>query len=60
LGNKSDTELHKIIASFKELNVEKCGATHCTGDKAVAMFKKAFGENYVPMGTGKVIEVSPL
>jgi len=41
----------------RKLKVEKCGATHCTGDTQIAMFKKAFGENYVPMGTGRVIEV---
>jgi 7,8-dihydropterin-6-yl-methyl-4-(beta-D-ribofuranosyl)aminobenzene 5'-phosphate synthase len=58
LGNKSDAELQEIIANFKELKVEKCGATHCTGDKAIAKFKEAYGENYLPMGTGRVIEVS--
>jgi 7,8-dihydropterin-6-yl-methyl-4-(beta-D-ribofuranosyl)aminobenzene 5'-phosphate synthase len=57
LGNKSDTEMQEIIAAFQELKVEKCGATHCTGNRAIAMFKKAFGEKYVPMGTGKVIEI---
>jgi 7,8-dihydropterin-6-yl-methyl-4-(beta-D-ribofuranosyl)aminobenzene 5'-phosphate synthase len=57
LGNKSDAEMREIIAAFQELKVEKCGATHCTGNKPIAMFKKAFGENYVPVGTGKVIEV---
>jgi 7,8-dihydropterin-6-yl-methyl-4-(beta-D-ribofuranosyl)aminobenzene 5'-phosphate synthase len=58
LMDKSDAELQKVLESFKELKVEKCGATHCTGDKAIAMFKKAFGENYVPMGTGKIFEIS--
>lgn len=57
LGNKSDAEMQEIIATFKELKVEKCGATHCTGDGPIAMFKKAFGENYVTMGTGRIIEV---
>jgi 7,8-dihydropterin-6-yl-methyl-4-(beta-D-ribofuranosyl)aminobenzene 5'-phosphate synthase len=57
LGNKSDAEMREILAGFRELKVEKCGATHCTGDTQIAMFKKAFGENYVPMGTGRVIEV---
>ena len=57
LGDKSDAEMREIIAAFKELKVEKCGATHCTGDVPIAMFKKAFGENYVPMGTGRIIEV---
>jgi len=56
LRNKSDAEMQEIIAAFKSLKVEKCGATHCTGDAQIAMFKKAFGENYVPMGTGRVIE----
>ena len=57
LGRKSDAEMQEIIAGFKSLKVEKCGATHCTGDAQIAMFKKAFGENYVPMGTGRVVEV---
>jgi len=57
LRNKPDAEMQEIIAAFKELKVEKCGATHCTGDGPIAMFKKAFGENYVPMGTGRIIEV---
>jgi 7,8-dihydropterin-6-yl-methyl-4-(beta-D-ribofuranosyl)aminobenzene 5'-phosphate synthase len=57
LRNKSDSEMQEIIGVFKELKVEKCGATHCTGDPQILMFKKAFGENYVPMGTGRVIEV---
>jgi 7,8-dihydropterin-6-yl-methyl-4-(beta-D-ribofuranosyl)aminobenzene 5'-phosphate synthase len=58
LGKKSDAEMREIIAAFKELKVEKCGATHCTGDGPIAMFKRTFGENYVSMGTGKVIEIS--
>jgi 7,8-dihydropterin-6-yl-methyl-4-(beta-D-ribofuranosyl)aminobenzene 5'-phosphate synthase len=58
LGAKTNAELEEIIRNFKEIGVEKCGATHCTGDKAIEMFKKAFGENYVPMGTGRVFEVS--
>jgi 7,8-dihydropterin-6-yl-methyl-4-(beta-D-ribofuranosyl)aminobenzene 5'-phosphate synthase len=57
LMDKSNSEMQKIIAAFQQLKVEKCGATHCTGDAQIGMFKKAFGENYVPMGTGRVIEV---
>jgi len=57
LGGTSDKTLQKIIQSFKELGVEKCGATHCTGDKAISLFREAYGENYMPMGTGKVFEI---
>jgi len=57
LGNKTDAEMQEILAGFRELKVEKCGATHCTGDAQIEMFKKAFGENYIPMGAGRIIEV---
>ena len=57
LGGTPERTLQNIIQSFEELGVEKCGATHCTGDDAIAMFKKSFGENYMPMGTGNVFVV---
>ncbi|MGB7297387.1 MAG: MBL fold metallo-hydrolase [Candidatus Aminicenantales bacterium] len=58
LRDASAAKMQEIIAAFRSLKVEKCGATHCTGDAQIAMFKKAFGENYVSMGTGKVIEIA--
>jgi len=58
LMRHSDEQVKEIIQEFKNLDVKLCGATHCTGDKAIAMFKEAFGENYVQMGVGKVIEIS--
>jgi len=57
LGNAPDAEVQAIIAAFRDLKVECCGATHCTGDRPIALFKAAFGANYLPIGTGKVIEV---
>lgn len=57
LGNMPEAEVRAIVASFKELGVERCGATHCTGDPAIGMFRAAFGDRYQPVGTGRVIEV---
>ena len=57
LGGMPDAKVEEIIRSFKEIGVEKCGATHCTGDRPIELFKKAFGDNYVPMGTGKILEI---
>ena len=57
LGDTPDSTLREIVQSFEHLGVKKCGATHCTGERAIRMFKKAFGENYMPMGTGKVFVV---
>ncbi len=33
----SDEETAAIIEQFKQLGVDKCGATHCTGDQQIAM-----------------------
>ncbi len=57
LMHKSDNEVRQIISQFKNLGVKKCGPTHCTGDKAIALFKKAFGPNYIRMGVGKVVRL---
>lgn len=54
---KSEAEVKEIINEFREMGVLKVGATHCTGDKAIELFKKAYGQNFVQMGVGKVIEV---
>jgi hypothetical protein len=58
LLNSSDDEIKQIIKEFKSLGVKKCGATHCTGDNAIALFKEAYGQDYIPMGVGKVIQLS--
>ena len=57
LGGTPDAKVEEIIRNFKEIGVEKCGATHCTGDRPIELFRKAFGDNYVPMGTGKILEI---
>lgn len=57
LGSTPDAGIRDILAAFKELGVERCGATHCTGDHQIAMFKEAFGDRYQPMGTGRIIEI---
>jgi 7,8-dihydropterin-6-yl-methyl-4-(beta-D-ribofuranosyl)aminobenzene 5'-phosphate synthase len=51
----SDDETAAIIEQFKKLGVEKCGATHCTGDRQIAAFQNAYGDNFVAMGAGRVL-----
>jgi len=48
--------MNSIINSFKEYGVKKAGATHCTGDRQIEMFRKAYGDDYVPIGVGKVLK----
>jgi len=55
LASKSEDEVNEIINQFRELGVMNVGATHCTGDSAIKLFKEAYGENFIRMGVGKKI-----
>ncbi len=50
-------EVRSIIADMKAAGVVRCGATHCTGDAAIAQFRAAFGTGYIPLGVGRVIDL---
>lgn len=56
LLNHSTGQVEDIIDIFQKNGVQKCGATHCTGEKATAMFRDAYGENFVRIGAGKRIQ----
>lgn len=50
-------EIQAIIARLRALGVEKLAPSHCTGDAAIAQFRKAWGKDFVEGGLGAVIEV---
>ncbi len=58
LMQHSEEQVNSIISDFKDLGVKKVGATHCTGDKQIEMFRKAFGDNFVELGVGRIIEIA--
>ncbi|MEJ2545514.1 MAG: MBL fold metallo-hydrolase [Calditrichaceae bacterium] len=53
----SDKNVKRIIDEFRSLNVEKCGCSHCTGEDAIKMFSKSYAENFIKLGTGKIITI---
>ncbi|MFC2121920.1 MBL fold metallo-hydrolase [Bacteroidota bacterium] len=56
LMNKTEEEMNNIIKKIKALGIDFVGATHCTGDKQIDMFRKAFGKNFVELGVGRKLE----
>jgi 7,8-dihydropterin-6-yl-methyl-4-(beta-D-ribofuranosyl)aminobenzene 5'-phosphate synthase len=56
LMRMNEEEIDQIITKMRSLGVQKCGATHCTGKKQINQFKDVFGDNYVQMGVGNVVE----
>ncbi|UCH09859.1 MAG: MBL fold metallo-hydrolase [Fidelibacterota bacterium] len=57
LLNHTEADVGAIIQRFRELGVEKCGATHCTGGGAIEQFEEAYGEDFISMGVGKVLRI---
>jgi 7,8-dihydropterin-6-yl-methyl-4-(beta-D-ribofuranosyl)aminobenzene 5'-phosphate synthase len=53
----TEAQIREIISQFQRLGVKKCGASHCTGDLAISLFREAYGQDYEPMGTGRIIEI---
>jgi 7,8-dihydropterin-6-yl-methyl-4-(beta-D-ribofuranosyl)aminobenzene 5'-phosphate synthase len=47
-----------VIHALKELGVQKVAPSHCSGDKAIDKFKAAFGEGFIKMGVGRVIDIN--
>jgi 7,8-dihydropterin-6-yl-methyl-4-(beta-D-ribofuranosyl)aminobenzene 5'-phosphate synthase len=58
LLEKPDSETRSIINDIIDLGIVKCGATHCTGEKQIEMFRKAFGENFVELGAGNTLIIN--
>ncbi len=57
LARKSDDEVAEIIAMFRKLGVAYVGASHCTGEKAIELFRDQYGAQFVETGVGAVVEV---
>ncbi len=58
LHTKTDDEIKSIANKILEMEVLKVAPCHCSGDKAHKLFKDAFNNNYVEIGTGQVIKIN--
>jgi 7,8-dihydropterin-6-yl-methyl-4-(beta-D-ribofuranosyl)aminobenzene 5'-phosphate synthase len=57
LEAESKSKLEEIISDFKRLGVERVGPCHCSGDTVRRMFKQAYGNGYLDVGVGRLIEL---
>jgi len=56
LMRSGEDEILSTVKELKGLGVEYVTPTHCSGDKAIEIFKAEYKENYIPGGVGRVIE----
>lgn len=53
---QTDTDAVKVIArKFKDQNILYAAPTHCSGDDTKRIFKEIFGDHFLDLGTGKVV-----
>jgi len=57
LKSASDTEIEKIISEFRNLGVQKVAPSHCSGERCIERFEKAYGSNFIKNGAGKEITI---
>jgi 7,8-dihydropterin-6-yl-methyl-4-(beta-D-ribofuranosyl)aminobenzene 5'-phosphate synthase len=58
MGFLDALQLEKTIEFLKVFNIDKIGVSHCTGLKAAASLKQAFGEKFFLANAGTVITVN--
>ncbi len=60
LNATSNRDINSIIKAFKDLQVKYAGPCHCTGDNARKLFAEQYGDKYVNIGVGLIIEAKNL
>jgi 7,8-dihydropterin-6-yl-methyl-4-(beta-D-ribofuranosyl)aminobenzene 5'-phosphate synthase len=58
LGGASKGKIEEIIADFQRLGVQTVAPCHCTGGRALSLFREAFGEDFIRNGVGKILVVN--
>jgi 7,8-dihydropterin-6-yl-methyl-4-(beta-D-ribofuranosyl)aminobenzene 5'-phosphate synthase len=56
LSSAGEREIKGIIEAFVRMGISKVAPCHCTGDRAMAMFKSEYGNNFIKAGVGSIIE----
>jgi 7,8-dihydropterin-6-yl-methyl-4-(beta-D-ribofuranosyl)aminobenzene 5'-phosphate synthase len=51
-------KVSSIIAELHQVGVRRVMPCHCTGDKAIALFRSEYGEDFVEGGVGSVVAIA--
>jgi hypothetical protein len=60
LLRQSEASICETIDELKALGVAQVAPSHCTGDRATALLRDAWGEGFLEGGCGAIIEIPPL
>lgn len=57
LFGSSSKEIQRIIEELKQMGVEKIAPNHCSGGKAIKMFRKEWRKDFIDAGCGTIIKI---
>jgi 7,8-dihydropterin-6-yl-methyl-4-(beta-D-ribofuranosyl)aminobenzene 5'-phosphate synthase len=57
LMGHDEREVKAIIAELRQIGVKKTAPSHCTGEAAIGLFKKAWRQDFLDSGCGAVITI---
>ncbi|MFN2271373.1 MAG: MBL fold metallo-hydrolase, partial [Anaerolineae bacterium] len=57
LGSARRRQIERIIADFRDLGVRQVAPCHCTGGQAIRVFAEAYGDDFVKVGVGRLVEL---
>lgn len=49
-------DMKDTVSMVRNMGVRKVAPTHCTGKRAIRIFEDAYGDDFIPMSVGVVIE----
>jgi len=58
LHHLSKDEINNTINKIFKMEILTVAPSHCSGDLARKMFKKVYDDNYIEIGTGRVIKIN--
>ena len=57
LMDKDKRAIEIVVERFKEMKVKKVGPTHCSGKLAEKMFEEKYGNNFIPVKAGQILNI---
>jgi 7,8-dihydropterin-6-yl-methyl-4-(beta-D-ribofuranosyl)aminobenzene 5'-phosphate synthase len=59
LGDASEASITSILDELRAMGVQKVAPSHCTGDRAIDMFREEYEDDFIESGVGRVIVIEP-
>jgi 7,8-dihydropterin-6-yl-methyl-4-(beta-D-ribofuranosyl)aminobenzene 5'-phosphate synthase len=58
LFRSADEEIRKTVGGLRDVGVARVAPCHCTGNKAIRVFKEVYGDAFIEVGVGSPLQIS--